>query len=451
MRIAFLLMCTTFFYGEVCAQRRIDFTKPLYLSIVPGFGTNGFHPGGYTNLISLHLTSGYSASNRLLEIAGISNLNTQGTSGIQIATLSNFTGSNAFAGLEYDEQTQLMRQGFEANLIGAQISGLTNAVLTNVFGWQATGGFNVAKGALFGFQLAGMANIVHKYSFGLQFAGISNVSYQSMDGVQLASISNYTHGGLYGLQVGAFNKADFMEGKNSFQNDGPSGVQIGVINVARRMNGMQLGLLNVAKTSQGTQIGLVNLYKGGRMVGTKNGIAVGLLNLGQSEYLAVYANELFYTNIELSTGTFRNYRIESDTKSEYLMNSLIYSNDIGLIDGSRKKWGFGYGLKKYYFSRSGLAYMNHFRFISIGTEFIHLNHEVKKLTKELSLIVKPTLSIGTRVHQRLRWFYVFGALSLNAYWTTTNENGSNFLDTSISLDKSVIHLWPGFSVGTLLF
>ena len=93
--ILFIILCTT---TASYSQRKNDFVKPFQFSFAPGFGTNGFHPVGYTNWLSLNLTSGYSASNLLFEVAGLSNLNTQRTSGLQVAALVNFTGANSFAG-----------------------------------------------------------------------------------------------------------------------------------------------------------------------------------------------------------------------------------------------------------------------------------------------------------------------------------------------------------------
>ena len=121
------------------------FTRTFQVSLVPGLGTNGMHPGGYHNYFSLNLTGGYSASTYLLEVGVLSNFNTEETRGLQIAGLANLTGANAFAGMQRPERAEKTRKGFEANLSGLQISGLSNVVLNNVFRGQVTGGIDVAS------------------------------------------------------------------------------------------------------------------------------------------------------------------------------------------------------------------------------------------------------------------------------------------------------------------
>src|SRR5688572_9116790 len=192
-------------------QRKLNFIKPFQFSIAPSISTNGLHAGGYSNYFSINVTSGYSAANYMFEIGGISNLNENETRGLQFAGLVNVTGGNAFKGMQWKEADKKKREGFEANLSGAQFSGIANIVVNNVFGWQTSGGVNLAKGSLQGFQLAGISNTVYKYSFAVQLAGVYNVSVESMDGVQVSTLFNVTQGGLYGAQLGMFNKAGFIE------------------------------------------------------------------------------------------------------------------------------------------------------------------------------------------------------------------------------------------------
>nr|AIA10726.1 unknown Function [uncultured bacterium]AIA10891.1 unknown Function [uncultured bacterium] len=235
----------------------------------------------------------------LLEIGGISNLNVLETHGLQFAGVANITGGNAYAGLQWKEIDKKKREGFEANLSGAQFSGLANIVLNNVFGWQASGGINLSKGALQGFQLAGISNTVYKYSFAVQLAGIYNVSVESMDGVQTSGLFNITKGGLYGLQLSAFNRAGHTEGINSFENSDTWGVQIGLVNLAGRMNGFQIGLINYGRRMQGTQIGLINIFSNGRTPETRDGTSIGLLNIGSSGHFSVFSSDMFIVTLRL--------------------------------------------------------------------------------------------------------------------------------------------------------
>ena len=440
-----IIICT-----PVHAQQQTNFTSIFQLSLVPGIGTNGMHPGGYINYFSLNFTSGYSKSNYLLELGTISNLNTDETRGLQLAGIANLTGANAFAGLLPKARDEKIRSGFEANLSGLQLSGVTNVVLNNVFGGQVSGGANVAKGALQGFQLAGVMNVVYKYSFGVQVSGAWNVSFQSMDGVQLASLGNFTDGGLYGTQIGVFNFAGLIEGKNSYENNDPTGLQIGVYNSCKRMNGFQIGLVNRSRSMQGTQIGLINIYKNGSATDTRDGTSIGLINIGSSGYGAVYVNELFATNLEIATGTFKNQRIKED-RNIYIQNALLYSNEPSFLDGGEGRWAIGYGLKKFFFNRTTVPGMNNFRFISYGVDFLHVNHERSRLTKELSLIARPRVSVGTRLHPKLQSIYLFAGLSYNFYFAESDHSVSpDFLETSSTVRDYHLQMWPGFMAGVYI-
>lgn len=322
----------------VHAQRKNIDLCSFQFSIVPGLGANGLHPGGFRNIVSINLTSGYSKATLLFELAGISNLNTDETRGLQIAGLANLTGANAFSGLTDKEADKKIMTGFEANLTGMQISVLTNIVITNVFGGQLTGGVNLSKGALMGVQLAGISNVVAKYSFGVQLAGLWNSSVQSMDGTQIAGLMNYTSGDLHGVQISAFNKAGYIEGRNSTGERKETALQLGIINSAKRMNGFQIGLINYAGRSQGTQIGLINIYRGGKDGGTRDGTAIGLINAGDVGHVAFYTDELFFTNYEIATGNAKNRRIQNTSFTRYNLNSLIFSNTSTGFIPDQKSW-----------------------------------------------------------------------------------------------------------------
>lgn len=243
------LFCILFTIGlshTLKAQQKTT-VRTFQFSIVPGVGKNGLHPGGFKNIISFNLTSGYSNATLLFEVAGISNLNTDETRGLQFAGLANITGGNSFAGLGKKELEKKVNSVFEANLTGIQVSGITNIVITNVFGAQLTGISNISGGALMGLQISGVSNVVRKYSFGMQLAGLWNSSVQSMDGLQVAGLMNYTGGQLHGVQVSLINKAELMEGKNSVGGSRETALQLGIFNMASKMNGFQIGLINVAK------------------------------------------------------------------------------------------------------------------------------------------------------------------------------------------------------------
>jgi hypothetical protein len=439
-RILIILYCVSL---GARAQSKKPNTKLFQLSLAPGISTNGLHAGGYTNVFSFNLSSGYSAANQFVEIGLLSNANENGTRGLQVSGLANVTGINAYKNLTDKEADQKYRSGFEANLTGAQLSGVVNYVLFNVYGWQATGGVNITREALLGFQLAGISNVVHKYSFGLQVAGVSNISVQSMDGVQLAAITNYTQGGLYGVQLSAFNEAGFIEGKNGYDNSDPTGLQVGLVNKAReRMNGYQIGLVNIGGRMQGTQIGLVNIYKRGKEIGTRDGTSIGLVNIGEVAHAVVSANELFTFNYEIATGNRKNARMASDSKNKYVLNSLIYSHNGNWLENRNAEWALGYALRKYFYNRSALAGRAEYWFFSYGASFLQLNERQEKLTKELNLLVRPELSIGKRIHPKLFGVYMFAAASYNVLMNEQTR-------TELSRSNKTTH-WPGVAVGVLM-
>lgn len=433
------------------AQKKPTFVKPFHFSVVPGLGTNGLHPGGFTNYVAINLTSGYSSANYILEIGGISNLNVNETRGLQFAGIANITGANAYEGMQLKEIDLKVKSGFEANLSGAQFSGVTNIVLKNAFGWQTTGGMNVVKGAFVGLQVAGISNTVLKYSFAVQLAGVWNVSAESMNGVQVSGLFNGTKGRLYGLQLGAFNKAGFIEGKNSFNSKDPTGLQLGIVNVANSMNGFQIGLVNIGKRMQGTQIGLINIYRNGKTPQTRDGTSIGLLNIGSGGYFSVYATELFYTNVEIATGTIKNRRMANETKEVQIQNALIFSNEMNFIR-EHPSWAIGYGLKKMYFNRSATPGMSKMRYFSFGSDFLHVNHDRKKFTNELSLVTRPGITFGSRLHPNLkglfRSLYFFGTVAYNFYLSHSGKRISpSFMAGNGEIGGRSYETWPGFAAG----
>lgn len=441
-----LLWLSVFLLTQSYAQRKNNFTKPVQFSLTPGISTNGLHPGGFSNYISINLTSGYSSANYLFEVGVISNLNETGTRGLQFAGIANLTGGNSFSGMQAKEIDRKIREGFEANLSGAQFAGITNIVLNNVFGWQTAGGVNLVKGALMGFQVAGISNTVMKYSFGVQIAGAYNISAQSIDGVQIATLFNITEGGLFGVQLSLLNKAGYTEGINSFNNNDPTGVQIGLVNMAtQKMNGFQIGLINYGKRTQGTQIGLINIYNNGKDPQTRDGTSIGLLNIGSAFSLSAYATELFPVNFEIGTGTSKNVRMATEYVSKYIMNGLIYANDPGFLS-TREQWAVGYGLKKFHFNRSVTPGMMRFRYFAFGVDWLHVNHQRKKLTKELSLLSRPMVAVGSRLHPKNKSFFFFVSAAYNVYRSASGRKIDSFIEGSGSKWQQ----WPGFSGGIMV-
>ena len=431
----------------VICQKMREETRIIQFSVSPALGTNGLQPGSFANKFSVNLTSGYSARNLLFEVGTFSNLNTNGTHGLQVAGLANITGGNTFAGLLKKEKEQKLRTGFNSHLAGAQFSGLTNIVVDEIFGMQLTGGLNLGKNALFGCQVAGGANVIYKYSFGVQIAGLWNTSIESMDGVQISGLMNYTSGALYGVQLAAINSALYTEGKNSVEKTHPWGAQIGLFNKAETMNGFQVGLINFSKHSQGTQIGLINIYRHGKTTGTKDGTAIGLVNIGDVGYLSTYSTELFALNYEIATGNSKNRRVKLDTKNVYWENSLLYAHQ----PFHQGAWAMGYGVKKMFFTRSLLPGMSEFRFLSYGMDVQHVSFRPNELANNLSLLTRAKIEIGTRLAPKLFGLYIFGGVTYNAFWTdSSNTLAPSFLRISKQNENQLLEFWPGFVFGVMI-
>jgi hypothetical protein len=424
------------------------FVSIFQVSLTPGLSTNGLHPGGFRNFFSLNLTSGYSSANYLLEVGVVSNLNEHETRGLQFAGIANLTGANTFAGLQFKEIEKLKREGFEANLSGLQFSGVTNFVMSNLFGGQICGGVNVARGAMQGCQIAGVSNIIRKYSFGFQLAGLWNVSFESMDGVQMSGLANFTNGELYGAQVSLFNSAGVIEGINSFTKKYPTGLQLGLVNYSRTMNGYQVGLVNIGRKMQGTQVGLINIFTNGKTPETRDGTSIGLVNIGSSGYAAMYSNEIFYRNVEFSTGTVKNRRRNTDAKEKQIQNGLIYGSGGGLLS-NQKRWAFGYSLKKFFFNRSITPGHGHFNFFSAGLDLLHINHRAQKFTREVSVLARPNVSVGSRIHPRNRNFFFFGTIAYNFYKSKSGEI-VGFAEKNQADKNYGWQRWPGLAIGVLI-
>ncbi|OGV68084.1 MAG: hypothetical protein A2283_18775 [Lentisphaerae bacterium RIFOXYA12_FULL_48_11] len=110
--------------------------------------------------------------------------------------------------------------------------GLVNSLTRDMLGAQA-GLLNVSRGEMRGIQI-GLDNIVGNIdAFGLEHPSFSR-------GAPCA----------YGLQFGAFNLI--------YPKGVMMGAQVGIINVADKIQGLQVGIVNCAKDMTGIQIGLIN-------------------------------------------------------------------------------------------------------------------------------------------------------------------------------------------------
>lgn len=335
-------------------------------------------------------------------------------------------------------------------LPAVSFSGLANIVVTNVFGLQVSGGINLSGNALFGAQVAGISNVVRNYSFGVQIAGFYNSSVGAMDGVQLASLLNYTGGQLKGIQAALYNHAGRIEGKNSYGGTDATGLQVGLVNRAAKMNGFQVGLINFGGKMQGTQIGLINFYRGGTIPETKDGTSIGLLNIGQTFDIQVFADELFYTNYAILTGTGKNLRMLGDSKSLYIQNGIIFGYNPDLLNDDGGRWAAGYGLYRMVYNRSVAKGMNQFRFVSTGAEILHYNQGTR-LNDSPNLLSRLKLSFGSRLHPGQGNIYVFGGISYNLLLSDAEIEVAHHLVKEVDVNEDqTFRRWPGLHFGVML-
>lgn len=87
--------------------------------------------------------------------------------------------------------------------------------------------------------------------------------------------------------------------------------------------------------------------------------------------------------------------------------------------------------------------MMRFRYLSFGVDWMHVNHEKKKFTTELSLLSRPGISAGSRLHPKNKSFFFFVAAAYNVYRSASGKK----IDSLVEGGGSTWQYWPGFSAG----
>ncbi len=443
-------------YGQSRKLRYSD--KTFQLSFFSGISTNGIESGHSFNKLSINIFSGISAGNKYLELGGVSNVNTQSGSGLQLAGLANIIGSNTYLNLTLREERQVIKEGFSSDFRGIQFSGLINYVRDNAEGFRISGGLNLNGKNGAGFQAAGLVNMVGGHFSGFQIAGLSNVALKSTSGVQLAGF-NHTNGQMNGFQIGIVNKVTSIKGNHSPPPNNARGFQIGLVNLAETSDGTQLGFINIGKKVRGTQIGLINVFKPSpysMQSPGKNSTPIGLINIGSNgSHSRLYMSDLFLTNFEHTTGScyncaFNASQMPVNQKLKVMnQNALIFAHNP--LDGYNDdvKWGFGYGFQKVMYTKSSMAARdagNHKKFISIGGRLLHLNRD-DHLTKTISLLSTIHAEVGIRI----KFIHVFAGLTINNYLHRSadiNRDLEFFKGAESGLNYQ---FWPGYTFGLHLF
>jgi hypothetical protein len=189
--------------------------KPGQVSLIPGVGTRGRMSAQVVNTGSINIVGGYTAGAKMLELAGVFNIDKKDVSYLQGAGLFNVVGGN---------------------VKGLQMAGFSNYVYSNAHGIQLAGFMNSVKNQAAGVQAAGFLNNAGTMK-GASLAGFANICRDTVTGVQAAGFINKA--GLAGSQVAGF------------------------INIAGKVRGVQIaGFINIADSSD-WPIGIVNIIKNG--------------------------------------------------------------------------------------------------------------------------------------------------------------------------------------------
>ncbi len=422
--------------------------KTLDINLVPGFGTTGLDHNLSRNYVSLNLLSGYSDQTLLLQLSAITGSNRTYTGGLHIAGIGNFTGVNV---------KSIDPENFEQNAIpfihmqGIQIAGLINLVRGDVAGGQASILLNITQKEMIGVQMGGLLNYTGGFAQGFQMGIVSNYVAGSMSGIQLGAGMNKTGKELYGIQVALINSARTIEGKNSMLNDSRTGLQVGALNLAVKMNGFQIGLVNYAKKMQGTQIGLINIGQGVRKAGEKQGTYIGLINVGDILNLSVYSSELFLLNTALYTGVLKNGQIKGDFKNKYLLNGLTWSK-YPANASIQDSWAIGYGITRLLFNRNTIPVLNERYFYGYHFRFYHISRS-KSFEWNLNEILQIGFNAGFKVQPKVG-IYGFVSLNLNTHIVgdTHLEQTQDMIPVGIQFMNggNEVTVGPGINLGLLV-
>ncbi|XWN38061.1 MAG: hypothetical protein ROO71_03825 [Balneola sp.] len=445
-------------YGDLKYRKwRITLINPV--------GTNGIAAPNYTAKYSINLLGGYHGALNGLEIGSLYNYNKEYTSGFQIAGLVNATGGYAegvgIAGLvNYagEDLSGIQIAGLgnisKNDLEGIQVGGALNYAKGNLSGLQGSFGANIASGNVEGAQISGLLNVSQQTMSGLQITGGGNIGLENMEGLMISGIFNAAKGDASGLFItGGGNVAsDNMEGLMistlfNVSSEYSSGLMItGGLNYSRYQEGLMIsaganitqemegaqfgGFLNYATTATGVQVGIINVAR------DFEGASVGFLSLygNGRKNLDIRYSDAGFTDIGITTGTHRVY------------NTAIFGYNTSL-DRNVYRFGLGVGLEK--------NINDSFRKIEseqlfVNQEFTVLHHFEESWSKKTNLIFSYKYMVGNRFNSGLS---IYGGPSYNIQVTRVNS-ASDYTWYSLWSPEwkgRKYRMWVGFTVGVRFF
>lgn len=441
-------------------RRPVTFNSFFQISLVPGLSTNGARASSYVNQFSLNILSGLSAGNRVVEL-GLSNNNSQGIKGVQIAVLSNLVGLKTFTEHSRTEKWALINSGFRVNAAGFQAAGLVNYVRNHFYGFQLAGAFNSAADSVRGVQFAGIGNTAGRDTDGAQISGVFNITDGGLAGFQVSTLFNYTRERMSGFQLALVNRAGGTKGKYSTPPTKARGWQVGILNISSNMHGVQIGIVNIAGKLRGKQFGIVNIFPRNNEKGTpRGGTPVGLLNFGsKGSYLRASYNEIFTYNVERTTGNCLNCSATLlgempfyDNYKKYNQNALIVG-----FNPRQNNWGFGWGFQKVLYNKNSMKPndpRNELWVITYGAKFIHLNRNMS-LDRAFNLVTRANIDMGLRKLGKVKvplGGYVHVGASLNYFLYEGSERGADQYEIRSwripagRMKGYLADFWPGYSV-----
>ena len=228
--------------------------RRVQLSLIPMVNTNSLLTGNTKNNFSINLTVGYVYAIQKCELGTGINIVRTNAGVFQVAGVGNIVGGNSYgfqgAG------------GFNVahNASGLQSAGGINIVIDKAY-LQIAGGVNIAKKAKV--QVTGGVNMA-KDTAVVQFAGGINITRetntqitggvniaQNATFLQLAPGINYAKESANTQISGCVNLAKTAD------------IQIGVVNIAKRLKTLQLGIVNIADSCLGIPFGLFSYIRSG--------------------------------------------------------------------------------------------------------------------------------------------------------------------------------------------
>ncbi|HEY1054597.1 MAG TPA: hypothetical protein VGE24_05660, partial [Emticicia sp.] len=358
--------------------------RPAQISLLPFIGTNHYLSGNVINDYSINIIAGYSLGVRKLEIGGFMNLVRGKVWGIQAAGFANLVGES---------------------MKGVQWGGFANLVGQSAYGIQGAGFGNLVFRNFSGVQGSGFANVVlHSTRYAVQGAGFGNLVLGNGSGVQGAGFANLVGGDFDGVQASGF---------INYTGETFKGVQVGVINVANRVNhGLQVGVFNFAEYSNSVPIGLASFVKHG---GYKR--------------LEVSNDEVNLANITFKTGVKRFYNIFTAGYSFGEINKPLFSFGYGLGTAwrlSRTFWLNFDIVSSHLQNDINVWQINQLIRGSLGLE-VHLSPKI-------ALFVAPTVSFHATQESEIN----LGRFSKFKFF---EQEGRYFGD------KANLSAWGGYQVG----